>query len=472
MPIVILEEQRRFRELGRIRLGDREVVLVKSGPNAGKPAMKDGKVVTRPRRLADFRLTSPWRHLLDAAKDAGIGGEVKPWSPSEGRNEFELITDRDVLEVLVPPGEVLSQWMEEWSGGGCARRCDGRRMIVAQGKSADRACLCNPNGETPMGELKCKPTTRLLLMVPGLPDLGVWRVESHGINAALELGKAVELTELATRRGVIIPAELRIEHREIRKPGEPLKRFSVPVLGFRFGLGETLAALGFGDPGSLAMIAGTGPLEARPALNAGGTPELTLGDPTDAREPGARTGPVEESSLPSATGGVATERQEPGSPPPPAEPPSTATDKDTVDDAVVIPPEPDAFVPPAHDPDAEHGGEGGSTLTQAQFIAIKAREAGVDDETRHAVIGIVTRGRTRTGKEVTVGDEVTRITRLFASIKGGTITVERTGDPPVWTFTDSKGAVMRLNVDNTVTRVDLGEHGDERGNFKPPAAKK
>jgi len=467
MPIVILEEQRRFRELGRIRLGDREPVIIKSGANAGQPAMKDGKPVTRPRRLADFRLTSPWRHLLDAAKDAGIGGEVKPWSPSEGRNEFELVTDKDVLEVLVPPGEVLSQWMEEWSGGGCQRRCDGVRMIVSQGKSADRACLCNPEGKLPIGDLRCKPTTRLLVMVPGLPDLGVWRVESHGINAALELGKAVELTELATRRGIIIPAELRIEHREIRRPGEPLKRFSVPVLGFRFGLGETLAALGFGDPGGLAMIAGTGAIEPRPALNAGGAPELEHGDPVDAREPSVRKpagpGPVEEATLPPATGGAATDAKAPG---------SDITHRDDADepeDAVVIPDEPEAFTPPAHDPSAEHG-EGGGTLTQAQFIAIRARENGIADDVRHAAIGIVTRGRTRTGKEVTV-DEVPRLIKVFESLKAGAFTAERAGDgdAAVWTFTDAKGVVMVLNADNTIGRPGLGEHADERGNFKPPA---
>lgn len=464
MPIVILEEQRRFRELGRIRLGEREPVLVKSGPKAGQQAEKDGKPVFRPKRLADFRLTSPWRHLLDAAAAAGIGGEVKPWSPSEGRNEFELVTDKDVLEVLVPPGEVLSQWMEEWSGGGCARRCDGVRMVIAQGKSADRSCQCSPDGSVAISDRQCKPTTRLLLMLPGLPDLGVWRIESHGINAALELGKAVELTELATRRGVIIPAELRIEQREVRRPGEPLKRFNVPTLGFRFALGEHLAALGFGDPSGLAMIAGTGTVEARPALDVGGAPELSEGNPTDAREPGTKTagpGPVEQATLPPATGGTATDAKAPG---------TDLTGRegaDDIEDAEVIDPEPAAFEPPAHDPEAEHGGEGPS-LTPAQFIAIRARENGIDEDTRHAVIGIVTRGRTRTGKEVKVGEETTRVLRVFESIKAGTITIERAGEgaAAVWTFHDDKGNTLILNADNTIGNPALGADAGPDGHLK------
>lgn len=461
MPIVILEEQRRFRELGRIRLGEREPVM-----RDGKQVVKNDKPVFRPKRLADFRLTSPWRHLLEAAKEV-YGGEVRPWNPSEGRNEFELLTGVSLLEVLVPPGEVLSQWLEEWSGGGCSRRCDGVRMIVAAGKSADRGCLCSPDGTVPIGDRPCKPTTRLLVMVPGVPDLGVWRIESHGLNAALELGKAVEVTELATRRGIIIPAELRIEQREIRRPGEPLKRFNVPTLGFRFGLGETLAALGFGDPGGLAMIAGTGPVEARAALNAGGAPELSEGDPVDAREAPAKRvegpGPVEESSLPPATGGQATDAKAPGSD---ITDRTGADNEDDVADAELIPEEPAAFVPPKHDPEAEHGGEG-SSLTPAQFIAIRARENGVDDDTRHAAIGIVTRGRTRTGKEVKV-DEVPRLVKVFEAIKAGHITVTQAGDSKgtVWTFTDAKGAVMVLNVDDTIGRPDLGEHADAEGNFK------
>lgn len=462
MPITILEEQRRFRELGRIRLGEREPVM-----RDGKQVIKEGKPVFRPKRRPDFRLTSPWRHLLDAAQVV-YGGEVKPWAPSEGRNEFELATEASLLEVLIPPGEVLSQWLEEWSGGGCARRCDGARMVIANGKSADRACQCSPDGTIPIDKRSCKPTTRLLVMVPGVPDLGVWRLESHGINAAIELGKSTEFLAQATARGVIIPAELRIENREVRKPGEPLKRFVVPTLGFRFKLGETLEALGYGDPNALAMIGGTGPIEPRPALNAGGAPELSEGEPTDAREAAAKRGPgpVEESSLPPATGGAATERQEPGA--------GTTDVDDEVADAELIDEEPKAFEPPKHDPNAEEGGEGGGALTPAQFVAIRARENDVDDDTRHAVIGIVTRGRTRTGKELTGGDEVTRVVKVFEAIKVGKITVARAGDgdATVWTFTDAKGPVMVLNPDNTIARPDLGEHADERGDFKKAGPRK
>lgn len=474
MPIAILEEQRRFRELGRIRLGQREPVLIKSGPKAGQQAEKNGKLLFRPARLADFRLTSPWRHLLEAAQ-AIYGGEVKPWTPTEGRNEWELATGRPDIDVLVPPGDVLSQWMEEWDGGGCQRRCDGVRMIVAHGKSADRGCLCSPDGSIAIGDRKCKPTTRLLLMVPDLPDLGVWRVESHGINAALELGGAVELTELATRRGVIVPAVLRIEPRVVRKPGEPERRFVVPVLGFRHKLGDVFAALGFGDSGGLALLPGSDAVQVRPALNTGGTPELTHGEPTDAREAPASPHTIEAASLPTGAGGNATEAKGKTD-----ETTTTATTTDEgnadIPDAEIIG-EPEVFTPPAHDPATAEptapDGSSGAAMSPAQVIAMRARDAGVDDDTRHAVIGLVTRGRTRTGKEVTIPQEVQRCIRVLAELGEGSIKVERREKAPkAYVFTDDKGAVMELRDDDTIFRPDLGEHQDGAGNFAGPAAKK
>lgn len=459
MPI--LDIQRRFRELGRIRLGVKEPVLTQGG----KPKTKDGQPVTRPKKLSTFRLTTPWRHLLDAALEVGIAGEVKPWTPEEGREEFELVTDVNRLDVLVPPGEVLSQWWEAWKGGGCDRRCDGVRMVIAGGKSADRDCLCAKENRDPRA---CKPTTRLLVMLPGLPDLGVWRLESHGFNAAVELGGAVNITELATARGVIIPAELRIEKRSVKRPGEPVKRFAVPVLGFRTRLGDTLSALGFGDPSGMALMGGAGAVEVRPALTTGGTPELSEGNPEGAREANAKPDPraVEEATLPPAAGGAATEAKPTGTP--------AATDDeedtgDDIEDAELVD-TPAAFEPPAHDPQAEAEGSGGSTLSTAQFVAIRARENGIDDDTRHAIIGVVTRGRTRSGKDLTVGKEVTRVVKLFESIKAGDVTVTH-DDAGAWTFKDEKGNVLVLNADDTIGNPALGEHADERGHLKPPAAK-
>lgn len=358
MPIIDI--QARFRELGRIRTG------ILERPEKGKP---------RPRKLATFRLTSPWRHLLDELS-AVFAGEVQEWTgaPGEGR-QWELVTESDALDVVVPPGDVLSQWYELWSGGGCQRRCDGVRQTLG----TDRACQC-PEDPRERAELAaenppraCKPTTRLIVMLPQAGDLGVWRLESHGFNAAVELAGAAGLVELATKRGIMVPAVLRLEQRSVKRPGEPVKRFAVPALSFRGNLGQTLDALGFAR-GDLPILPSA---EARPALDVGGTPALPA--PAAAHVPP----PDELTNLETFGDKTPTE-------------PATLPDEER--------PAPRDFEPPAHDESAseatDRDGERAS-LSWTQMAAMRAGEAGLGDDERHGIYLALTGGRTAKGAELT-----------------------------------------------------------------------
>lgn len=206
MPLIDL--QRRMRELGRIRTGQQVAF------------QKNGRTLMRASKLETFRLTSPSRDLIDAAA-AAYGGKPKAWN-----GEWELITETDSLDVVIPPGQSISQWYEMWSGGGCQRRCDGRTNVLT-----DAPCLC-PVDPAERRELAktgeaCKPTTRLNVMLPAIPDLGVWRLESHGYYAASELAGTVDVIEAAGR---MLPARLRLEQREVKRPGQPPNHFAVPIL--------------------------------------------------------------------------------------------------------------------------------------------------------------------------------------------------------------------------------------------------
>lgn len=193
--MAIIHLQRRMVQVGRIRLGT-----------------KQGN---RPVRLDTWRLTSRDRVRLDAA--AGVfGGTVKEWEARQG--EFELITEVSDLPIMLLPGQTLTQWMELWSGGGCKRRCDGDTETLSDGP-----CLCDP--EKP----ECKPHTRLNVMLPDVPGLGMWRLDSTGWNAARELAGTAEFLEQATARGVLLPARLRIDQRVEIRDGQT-NRFPVPVL--------------------------------------------------------------------------------------------------------------------------------------------------------------------------------------------------------------------------------------------------
>src|SRR6266481_3583321 len=104
MPIIDL--QRKMQQVGRIRLG------IKKG--------------NRPVKIETFRFTSAYKEAIENIA-ALYGGEMEPWKADDkGTQQYEVITEANAITIVVVPGEVLSQWNERWSRGGCDRRCDGQ----------------------------------------------------------------------------------------------------------------------------------------------------------------------------------------------------------------------------------------------------------------------------------------------------------------------------------------------------------
>lgn len=262
MPILTI--QRRMRELGRIRLG----IQV---PVEGKPGRH------RPEKLSTFRLTSATKEYVEAAAEV-YGGTVTAWESPRGP-EWETVITSPHLDVIVPPGEVVDPWFELWSGGGCQRRCDGITETLS-----GRPCLC-PADPKKRQELAgkgeaCKATTRLNVALPALPDLGVWRLETHSFYAAVELGGTADVLRQATEQGVLIRARLRIDRRQVKRPNEPRKDFIVPVLELPELRLDNMLAAGPITGGPRQLAAGA---PSRPALPAG----PALPERSDFRPPSA-----------------------------------------------------------------------------------------------------------------------------------------------------------------------------------------
>lgn len=271
MPIRDLQTQ--LRELGRIRAGE-------------KVATASGK--TRPAKLSTWRLTSPSKRLLDAAAEK-YGGTVAPWEDEKVQGQqFQLTTDADTLDVIIPPGVSATQFYETWSADGCTRRCDGVTEMIS-----GEACKCSPDPE----ERACKPTTRVRFLLGGIPEVGVWLLQSHGYYAAVEMGAILKLCELATTANRVIPAQLRLEQRTVKKPGKAPNHFAVPVIDIGVSPDQVLTALGVLD-GTFA-----------PALTATPRPALPEGQPDLPPDPAFE---IERPVLPVT--------EIPPSPPPPGEP--------------------------------------------------------------------------------------------------------------------------------------------------------
>jgi hypothetical protein len=145
--------------------------------------------------------------------------------------------------VIVPPSDMaFSQHYELWSGGGCLRRCDGATESISDGP-----CICNPDSR------ECDIHTRLSVMLRDLTGLGLWRLDTSGFYAALELQGAVDVMRMAAAAGKMLPAALRLEQRQIKRPNEQVKRFAVPVLDVEISPAQLLGGGDMRDIGTLAV---------------------------------------------------------------------------------------------------------------------------------------------------------------------------------------------------------------------------
>lgn len=262
MPL--LDIQRRGQQLGRIRIGQQV-------PRSDDPTKM------RPARLDTFRITTQSRVAADAIAEL-YGGVVRDWN-----NEFEVITGQSAIGVTVPPrDQVVSQWYEMWNKSGCARRCTSQVEQLSGGP-----CMC-PHAEDPtdLAQVEaaakerarlaamnppqaCKAITRISVMLPDLPGLGVFRLDTHSYYAAVEIGDAAALMQAARDQGVFLPAVLRIEHRQ-RVANGRTKKFPVPVLEVMATFRQITS--GQLEAGGLAAQLPPPPGQQQRALTAGAAP--------------------------------------------------------------------------------------------------------------------------------------------------------------------------------------------------------
>lgn len=263
-PIHEIRGTTRMPEAGRIRTGAKV-------PNTAKNAKSD----TRPAALETFRFTSPHKDLVEAIA-ANYGGTVQPWNEPAAtiQRQWQVITESNRVRVALPPSDqAFSQDYEAWSGGGCIRRCDGEVCHASQ-QTDDGAvpttvpCLCAAQ------QVRiCKIHSRLNVVLLSDPDCtvpipfrGSWRLETQSEYAAREMAGMVDLVLLAQSSG-FTKADLGLEKRRIKRPGEKLKEFVVPTLTLPYSPEQLLS----GD----ARLVG---IAAAPSMPAGELPSGTCAE--------------------------------------------------------------------------------------------------------------------------------------------------------------------------------------------------
>jgi hypothetical protein len=239
----IANRQRQMAEQGRLRCG-----YTTEGQN--------GKL--RPVKSNTWIVTSHSEEHVRAAA-ALWGGEAERWQPQgNGAQQWRVITNANAIDAILPPGDPLTQAYETWSRGGCQLRCDGITEQLQGGPCVCFAKFGENWHEQPKGRV-CDSKSRLKVLLPDMPGLGVWRMETGSYYATDEIAGMVDVIRGSVGDQTLVPVRLRIEPR-MRVADGQTKQFIVPVLELRgVTAGELLsgnvtrAAIG-GAPATAAAI--------------------------------------------------------------------------------------------------------------------------------------------------------------------------------------------------------------------------
>ena len=205
----------RLTELGRIRIGD-QVPAASGNPRAHK--------------LTQFRMTGNNPLIMQAIAEA-YGGEVQRWEVRpewqalkgvrQPTHKWELYTETDTLDVIIPALSEVSTWREVWDAGGCAHRCDAEtRQIALDDDEHAQGHICTRED--------CQEISRISIMLAGIKAFGTWRLDTKGYYASSEIRGFLQWMELCGIR-FAIKAMLTLEERQTKSHAKGTLHFVVPV---------------------------------------------------------------------------------------------------------------------------------------------------------------------------------------------------------------------------------------------------
>ncbi len=187
-----------------------------------------------------------------------LGIKVEP----EGKNPYPRATDYFVvpdeiksivgeqpkkLNIMFPtekPEEFAQQWLRCYSfSQGLICKGDGtvavRKIDVANGDIASHTTEewarkdwnCDPDTCEQYSEKQCRRVMNLLFLIPGVPGIGVWQLDTTSFYSIVNINSCVDLINRLCGRISFIPLTLSLEPQVVEPPG--IKKKTVNILQIR-----------------------------------------------------------------------------------------------------------------------------------------------------------------------------------------------------------------------------------------------
>jgi hypothetical protein len=177
----------------------------------GKMKRRDGSSYTAPVAVDYWMFTSPDLDMIEQLQGA-YGGEVTEWNEPKANppQQFKLTTNTNRISVWLPVDALDVQW-ERWEGNFCERRCD-QEMCWYQTKHTSPEqipCVCG----TEPGDARCKPKSRLSVLLPAANLAGVWRYDSGSYHFATEAPDMIRQIEVLNQARRISRVDLVLTNR-------------------------------------------------------------------------------------------------------------------------------------------------------------------------------------------------------------------------------------------------------------------
>ncbi|MBA7465064.1 hypothetical protein ES707_00225 [subsurface metagenome] len=189
-----------------------------------------------------------------------LGEKVKP--EEEGKNPYPRATDYFVvpdeikeivgdtpkkLNIMFPTektGEFAQQWLRCYSftqglvckgdGSTAIRKIDVETGDIARHTTAEwvfKEWGCDPETCEQYSEKQCRRVMNLLFLIPDVPGIGVWQLDTTSFYSIVNVNSCVDLIKRLCGRISFIPLTLSLEPQIVEPPG--IKKKTVHILQIR-----------------------------------------------------------------------------------------------------------------------------------------------------------------------------------------------------------------------------------------------